>query len=130
VEALNLAYPDPAKEYILDTDASNHNVGAVLSQVQDGCEVVVAEVEEAADTPEDQSEPAPPPLESADRPTTLDEMVIPQIHEEEAAREVPPVLVDPPVLATPPVVVESPAVANPPVQLERSQRTRATPSYL
>jgi len=37
-----LAYPDPAKEYILDTDASNHNVGAVLSQVQDGREVVVA----------------------------------------------------------------------------------------
>jgi len=58
-------------------------------------------------------------------------MVIPQIHEEEAAREAPPVLVDPPpVLATPPVVVESPVVANPPVQLERSQRTRALPSYL
>jgi len=26
----------------LDTDASNHNVGAVVSQVQDGCKVVVA----------------------------------------------------------------------------------------
>jgi len=26
----------------LDSDASNHNVGAVLSQVQDGREVVVA----------------------------------------------------------------------------------------
>jgi len=36
VEAPILAYPDPAKEYILDTDASNHNVGTVLSQVQDG----------------------------------------------------------------------------------------------
>jgi len=40
--ALILAYPDPAKEYILDTDASDHNVGAVLSQVQNGREVVVA----------------------------------------------------------------------------------------
>jgi len=28
VEAPILAYPDPAKEYILDTDASNHNMGA------------------------------------------------------------------------------------------------------
>jgi len=27
VEAPILAYPHPAKEYILDTDASNHNVG-------------------------------------------------------------------------------------------------------
>jgi len=39
--ALILAYPDPAKEYILDTDASDHSVGAVLSQVQGGSEVVV-----------------------------------------------------------------------------------------
>jgi len=68
--------------------------------------------EEAADTPEDQSEPAPAPVELADRPITPDEMVTPQIHEEEAAREAPPVLVDPaPVLATPPVVIESPVVA-------------------
>jgi len=28
-----LPYPDPAKEYILDTDVSNHSVEAVLSQV-------------------------------------------------------------------------------------------------
>jgi len=71
------------------------------------------------------------PVEPADRPITPNDMVILQIHEEEAAREAPLVLVDPPpVLATPPMVVESPEAANPPVQLERSQRTRAPPSYL
>jgi len=37
-----LAYPDPALEYILDTDGSDQNVGAVLSQVQEGREVDVA----------------------------------------------------------------------------------------
>jgi len=37
-----LAYPDPTLEYILDMDASDQNVGAVLSQVQEGREVVVA----------------------------------------------------------------------------------------
>jgi len=37
-----LAYPDPAKEYILDTDASNHSEGTVLSPVHGGTEVVVA----------------------------------------------------------------------------------------
>jgi len=42
LEAPILAYPDPALEYILDTDASDQNVGAVLSQVQEGREVVVA----------------------------------------------------------------------------------------
>jgi len=52
VEAPILAYPDPAKEYIFDTDASNHNVGAVLSQVQDGREVVVAYYSKALSTPE------------------------------------------------------------------------------
>jgi len=41
MEAPILAYPDPTREYILDTDASNHSVGAVLSQVQGGSEVVV-----------------------------------------------------------------------------------------
>jgi len=52
--------------------------------------------EEASDTPEDRSEPAPLPVEQADRPIISDEMAFPQIHEEEAAREAPPVLVDPP----------------------------------
>jgi len=42
MDAPILAYPGPAKECILDTDASDHNVGAVLSRVQNGCEVVVA----------------------------------------------------------------------------------------
>jgi len=42
VEAPILPYPDPNLEYILDTDASDQNVGAVLSQVQEGQEVVVA----------------------------------------------------------------------------------------
>jgi len=37
-----LAYPDSALEYILDTDAGDQNVGAVLSQVQEGRGVVVA----------------------------------------------------------------------------------------
>jgi len=42
LEAPVLAYPDPALEYILDTEASDQNVGNVLSQVQEGWEVVVA----------------------------------------------------------------------------------------
>jgi len=41
MEAPILTCPDPAKEYILDTDASDHSVGVVLSQVQGGTEVVV-----------------------------------------------------------------------------------------
>jgi len=51
--------------------------------------------EEVDDTPEDWSEPAPPSVEPADTPVTPDEIVIPQIREEEAVREEPPVLVDP-----------------------------------
>jgi len=42
MEAPILAYPDLAKEYILDTDASNHSEGTVLSPVQGRTEVVVA----------------------------------------------------------------------------------------
>ena len=37
-----LGYPDPSLQYILDTDASDVGVGAVLSQIQEGQEKVVA----------------------------------------------------------------------------------------
>ena len=37
-----LGYPDPRLEYILDTDASDVGVGAVLSQIQQGQERVIA----------------------------------------------------------------------------------------
>ncbi|XP_067937261.1 uncharacterized protein [Watersipora subatra] len=37
-----LGYPDPWRQYILDTDASGCGVGAVLSQIQECCERVIA----------------------------------------------------------------------------------------
>jgi hypothetical protein len=42
IEAPILGYPNPKLQYILDTDASAAGVGAVLSQVQDGAERVIA----------------------------------------------------------------------------------------
>ena len=42
IEAPVLTYPDPSRQYILDTDASNEAAGAVLSQMVEGEERVVA----------------------------------------------------------------------------------------
>ena len=42
IEAPVLPYPDPTIPYLLDTDASHEGLGAVLSQVKDGKERVVA----------------------------------------------------------------------------------------
>ena len=36
-----LAYPNPVDKFILDTDASDHAIGEVLSQLQNGREVVL-----------------------------------------------------------------------------------------
>lgn len=37
-----LAYPDPSKPFILDTDASDTGIGTVMSQEEGGLEQVVA----------------------------------------------------------------------------------------
>ena len=47
-----LAYPTTGGEFILDTDASDSGIGAVLSQVQDGTERVVGYASRALSKPE------------------------------------------------------------------------------
>ena len=47
-----LRYPDPEREFVVDTDASNHGIGAVLSQVEDGQERVVAYYSRSLTAPE------------------------------------------------------------------------------
>ena len=42
-----LAYPHLGQQFVLDTDASEHSVGAVLSQVLDGQEHVIAYISKA-----------------------------------------------------------------------------------
>ena len=52
VTAPVLGYPDPSKQYILDTDASGYGVGAVLSQEQEGKERVIAFYSKTLSPPE------------------------------------------------------------------------------
>ena len=52
VQAPVLQYPEPTKPFILDTDASSTGIGAVLSQVHDGIEHVVAYFSRALSAPE------------------------------------------------------------------------------
>ena len=54
VEAPILGYPDPDGHFILDTDASAYGIGAVLSQIQNGEERVVAYFSRALSRPERQ----------------------------------------------------------------------------
>jgi len=59
-------------------------------------EVIVQRPEEAADELADRSRAVPPPVELVDAPATPDEMETSQMHEENEAREEPPLQVDPP----------------------------------
>ena len=47
-----LAYPDPESMFILDTDASDHGIGSVLSQIQEGKERVIAYFSRTLNKPE------------------------------------------------------------------------------
>ena len=47
-----LAHPLPDDPFLLDTDASNFAIGAVLSQIQNGCEKVIAYSSKALNRPE------------------------------------------------------------------------------
>ena len=49
-----LAYPQPTGDYVLDTDASAYGIGAVLHQVQDGEEKVIAYASKALSHAEQQ----------------------------------------------------------------------------
>jgi hypothetical protein len=42
IEGVGLAYPDPEIHFILDCDASQFGLGAVLSQIVEGTERVVS----------------------------------------------------------------------------------------
>lgn len=71
-------------------------------------------------------------MEPADAPAVSNEMKTPQIHEDNRAKEELFIPMDPSP-STPetlPVVVDSPVAAASLVQLEFSQRTRASPTYL
>ena len=53
VTAPILGYPDvEGGTFILDTDASNEAIGAVLSQIQDGKEIVIAYASRTLTSPE------------------------------------------------------------------------------
>ena len=53
-EAPVMAYPLPEAPFILNTDASNCAIGAVLSQVQQGEEIVIAYFSRTLNKPEKQ----------------------------------------------------------------------------
>lgn len=52
IQAPILAYPSQNDHFILDTDASNYGMGAVLSQMQEGCEKVVCYFSKAFSGPQ------------------------------------------------------------------------------